>query len=341
MDKKTKVWLYVLLFLLIAALVVCVIFKLTLDDVNAKYIAALDAAANATAEPYATPAESEEPTAEPVSATEEPTVAGYTADEVLTMATELDAANARVAELEGEVAELEGRVAELETEVESITAASADGTLAAEQLTEAQAENDSLKAELDSANAELATAEAELDAATAELEIVKAEADTAKTELETATAELETAKAELETAKAELNTAQADVERLQAENEALRGDLEAADARVAKLENELNGYRSADAAVGTEVGDNVRVSGKQAEFGYTNNAGLQAVCTLKLDGEALFVSEKLAPGENIESFELTKELAQGTYEAEFTVELYREDGSVSTRTILPVTIEAE
>ena len=313
MDKKMKVWLYVLLFLLIAALVVCVIFKLTLDDVNAKYIAALDAAANATAEPYATPEQSEEPTAEPVSATDEPAVAGYTADEVLTMAEELDAANARVAELEETVVSLENEVASLETEVEGMTAAAADDTLYAAQLAEAQAENDSIRAELDTAKADLNTAKAELDAA----------------------------KAELDTAKAGLDASEAEAEKLKAENEGLKEDLNAADARIAELENELNGYRNTDAAVGTEVGDNVRVSGKQADFSYTNDSDLQAVCTLKLNGDVLFVSDKLVSGESIETFELSEEIARGTYDAEFMVELYREDDSVATRTILPVTIEAE
>ena len=131
------------------------------------------------------------------------------------------------------------------------------------------------------------------------------------------------------------------MDKLQAENEELGADLAAADARIAGLETELDGYRSADAAVGTEVSDAVCVNGKQAVFGYTNDSELQAVCTLKLNGETLFVSDKMAPGESIDGFELSEELAQGTYEAEFTVELCREDGSVATRTILPVTVEVE
>ena len=82
MEKKIRVWLVVLLFLLLAALAMCVSFKLRLDDVNEKYNAVISATPEATLEATleATPEVTPDATA-----TEEPTVAGYTAEEVEAM----------------------------------------------------------------------------------------------------------------------------------------------------------------------------------------------------------------------------------------------------------------
>ena len=354
MDKKIRVWLYVLLFLLIASLIMCVIFKLTLDDVNGKYMALLndgaDAAPQATvavtpgAEDTGVPA-----TQEPVSPTEEPTLAGYTEAQVLTMADELDAANARIAELEGREAELEtanARIAELEgceVELETANARIAELEGEAAALEDEVAGLEARVAELETGaenTADAAQQTEELDAVKTELDAARAELDAAKAELDTAKAELDTAKAELDTAKAELDTAKAELDSVAAQRDEALAALEEADAEIASLEGELDMYR-AESSAGGEFGDAVRVKGTEGEFEFTNSSAMNVVCRIVIGDEELYVSGMIAPGETLTAFTAAFEPEAGSHEAMLVVESIRDDGSVASRMSIPVTVIAE
>ena len=323
MDNKSKVWLIVLAFLMIAALTMCVVFKLKLDDVSDKYeavVAAAEATPSVTVvstEAAVTPdaTGTEEPTAEPVDATDEPVFSGYTLDEVEQMALDLEQARAHEIELEAEVASLQAEVDAYETD--------AEGDIDTDTRIEAmKAENEVLAAKVDVLSEDNAVL-------TSDLEYANAEKAALEKELESANAANETIAAELEA--------------VNAENQQLSIDLEAANARISELDAEISEFRKDDTAaavVYVEDAVNVASDGVSAQYDYTCGApeGSTAVCQLFMGDMELYTSPELKSGEKLVSFEMAEALAAGNHEGTLTVTTYRADGSVASRITLPVTI---
>jgi len=394
MDKKCRTWLLVLALLLLIALMLCVSFKLQLDDARAKYAGVLNnpVVESVTAAPSAaaeTPGATDEPAADPT----EPTVAGYTAAEVEAMEAELETSRAHERELEDENAALQaeldsyksaeptaeaasdnGIAAELETAMaendrltaELETANTENDRLTAEnnslkaELADATAENDRLAAELEAANAEddglageLADANAENDRLAAELETANTENDRLAAELEAANAEddelageLADANAENDRLAAELEAANAENDRLEdeletanIENDRLTSELETAYADIARMDGELAAYRGgASAALVTDDAVTVAADGVSAAYAFTNNAPGSVVYELSIGDKVLYTSDELAPGQALEGFTLNEALAPGSYEAMLTTVSYRQDGSVLSRIMIPVSI---
>ena len=71
-----------------------------------------------------------------------------------------------------------------------------------------------------------------------------------------------------------------------------------------------------------------------------NNAN-NVVFTLEIDGEAIYTSEPVAPGEAITSIQLEDPLPTGNYEALATQTAYAADGTYMTAVRIPITILAE
>lgn len=337
MDNKSKVWLIVLAFLMIAALTMCVVFKLKLDDVSDKYeavVAAAEATPSVTVvstEAAVTPdaTGTEEPTAEPVDATDEPVFSGYTLDEVEQMALDLEQARAHEIELEAEVASLQAEVDAYETD--------AEGDIDTDTRIEAmKAENEVLAAKVDVLSEDNAVL-------TSDLEYANAEKAALEKELESANAANETIAAELEAVNAENQQLSGELEAANAENQQLSSDLEAANARISELDAEISEFRKDDTAaavVYVEDAVNVAADGVSAKYDYTCGApeGSTAVCQLFMGDMELYTSPELKSGEKLVSFEIAEALAAGNHEGTLTVTTYRADGSVASRITLPVTI---
>ena len=67
-------------------------------------------------------------------------------------------------------------------------------------------------------------------------------------------------------------------------------------------------------------------------------SGNATVLSIELDGEAIYTSEPLQPGEVVETFELEKELPAGSYEALAVTTIMGEDGEPQLVSRVPVTI---
>ena len=352
MDKKCRTWLLVLALLLLIALMLCVSFKLQLDDARAKYAGVLNnpVVESVTAAPSAaaeTPGATDEPAADPT----EPTVAGYTAAEVEAMEAELETSRAHERELEDENAALQAELDSYKSAEPTAEAASDNGIAA--ELETAMAENDRLTAELETANtendrltaennslkAELADATAENDRLAAELEAANAEDDGLAGELADANAENDRLAAELEAANAENDRLEDELETANIENDRLTSELETAYADIARMDGELAAYRGgASAALVTDDAVTVAADGVSAAYAFTNNAPGSVVYELSIGDKVLYTSDELAPGQALEGFTLNEALAPGSYEAMLTTVSYRQDGSVLSRIMIPVSI---
>ena len=79
-----------------------------------------------------------------------------------------------------------------------------------------------------------------------------------------------------------------------------------------------------------------------AVWGYTNNtiSGNAVIISLELDGEALYRSEVLKPGEALAEFDLDRPLEAGEYAAVAIATVYSNGEAVSA-TRVPVSIIAE
>ena len=324
MDKKCRTWLLVLALLLLIALMLCVSFKLQLDDARAKYAGVLNnpVVESVTAAPSAaaeTPGATDEPAADPT----EPTVAGYTAAEVEAMEAELETSRAHERELEDENAALQAELDSYKSAEPTAEAASDNGIAA--ELETAMAENDRLTAELETANTEN-------DRLTAENNSLKAE-------LADATAENDRLAAELEAANAENDRLEDELETANIENDRLTSELETAYADIARMDGELAAYRGgASAALVTDDAVTVAADGVSAAYAFTNNAPGSVVYELSIGDKVLYTSDELAPGQALEGFTLNEALAPGSYEAMLTTVSYRQDGSVLSRIMIPVSI---
>ena len=133
---------------------------------------------------------------------------------------------------------------------------------------------------------------------------------------------------ELESANIELAAVNAELEKRIAELEAY------------KLEREL---ADGEAHAASTLNDTIVVDadGMTAHWNYINNtiSGNAVVLTISVDGEELFVSEALKPGDALESFSLTRALEAGSYEALVATSVTDAEGAILSSTRVPVSIQ--
>ena len=81
--------------------------------------------------------------------------------------------------------------------------------------------------------------------------------------------------------------------------------------------------------------------GVSAEYAVVNSAasGNSIIFELSLDGEIIYTSEKLLPGEQIEGFTLNSVLEPGSYDGAVSIKTMNARGEVISVTAAAVTIE--
>ena len=93
----------------------------------------------------------------------------------------------------------------------------------------------------------------------------------------------------------------------------------------------------------TDAASTIRIAadGVTGAWSYTNRtvSGNTVVLSLSLDGEELYRSEPLAPGEGIEQVELSRPLAPGTYAAEAVTRVLDAQGVEQFASRVVVTLE--
>ena len=328
MERRIRVWLITLALLLVAALAAAVVFKLQLDDRNEELDAASAQRESAEAQLSELNAQLELANADRDSAQAQleeasaQTVERDTAaqEEITRLGTELDAALARVDELEGALADAQ------------------------------QGAGDDMSAELTAAQAEIDELKAQLTAMEAELESERSAADELKTELAAANArvsELETRPSADDGPDSELTSANVRILELETE-------LAAADARIAELETRLAGMSAElDNYMAVYAGDGVnhasadmenavmvQADGITAAYALTNNtdSGNSVVFELTVDDEVLYTSGILTPGEALNEFSLSRVLDAGEYAGIAAIKTMAADGSLASAIRLPVKV---
>ena len=203
-----------------------------------------------------------------------------------------------------------------------------------ERETEGDAELEALQARLTAAeegleqlNGELAEQQETIETLTAQIDEMSTQAETDATQLEALQAQLTEAQAEADAKTEELTAAQAAYEQYVAELEAYRVQREPA---------------SGEAHVSTSVGNVIEIAddGVTATWDYVNRdiSGNAVTLSLVLDGETLYTSGALKPGEVIDSIQLGKPLEAGTYRAMAVTTVYDANGEVQLTNRVPVTL---
>ena len=214
---------------------------------------------------------------------------------------EINAQEAALAESVDSIELLEAELVSAQENVSTLNAAIIDGQNTIAQL---QAQVDALSAENESNSAE---SQAQIDALNAQITAEQEKIDALSDELAAANAQLEKLLAELE---------------------------------VYRLERELTDGEAHTAATLEEV-LTVAADGKSVAWAYTNNtiSGNAVVLSIQLDGEELYASAPLQPGESLPAFELSRALDAGEYEAVAVASVYDADGSFVSSTRVPVKIQ--
>ena len=243
---------------------------------------------------------------------------------------QLDAANEQ---LESVNAELESRSAELETanaELESSEAAMRETEA---QLAAANQSVADLQAQIESSDAAIAELEGEIAAAEAELTAANDKSAEQKTALEAQIASLNDDLAAEQSALAEAKAAHAQA---QAEFEQRLSEL-----RAYHIEREVS---AGESYLATQTGDMLVFDqtglAVDATLANSENSANNVVFTLEVDGEVIYTSEPIAPGESVSSIQLEAPLAPGNYEAMAIQTAYAADGASLTAVRIPITILA-
>ena len=297
--------------------------------------------------------------------------------ELTAMQTEIETNAVDIASLRSELdvkqTELDALQAQLDEKQTELDALQAELDINAVDMASLQAELDanasdmvSLLAELDTSAADIASLQAEIDANEADIASLQAEIDANEADIAGLTAELEAKQAELDTAAAGLAAAETALSDMTAQRDTAVADLAEAGAKVeeltavldtvsveyAALEAQLAEALSAQAdAASLDEGEfhasatmqevvSVASDGVSAIYDLTNSnmSGNSIIFELKLDGEVIYTSGKLAPGESLPEFSLEDPLAAGIYEANASIITLSADGGVSSRMSVPVTV---
>ena len=105
---------------------------------------------------------------------------------------------------------------------------------------------------------------------------------------------------------------------------------------------EQGGCTDGEAHSASSVSNTVSIGadGVTGEWNYVNNttSGNAVVLSITVDGEAIYTSELLQPGESIEGFVLETPLAAGSYVAMAVTSIYDEAGERLFSSSVPVTL---
>ena len=242
-------------------------------------------------------------------------------DNGLSDAEKLAAIEALEAELNESIEQLSAAAEEIASQKQAL--ATAEGTLA-----QMQSDLTASEQALAQKESELAGAQASIAALEGQIADLSAQSETdsvALAELEAQLAEAREAYARLEE---ELNAARAEYER-----------------RVAELEAYLLSRELIDgeAYIRTDAGSVIAIEsdGVTGVWSYVNStiSGNTVVLSITLDGEELFRSAPIAPGESLEGIELNRALTAGSHEAVAVTTVQDADGSVQCATRMPVVLE--
>ena len=283
--------------------------------------------------------------------------------ELTAMQTEIETNAVDIASLRSELdvkqTELDALQAQLDEKQTELDALQAELDINAVDMASLQAELDanasdmvSLLAELDTSAADIASLQAEIDANEADIAGLTAELEAKQAELDTAAAGLAAAETALSDMTAQRDTAVADLAEAGAKVEELTAVLDTVSVEYAALEAQLAEALSAQAdAASLDEGEfhasatmqevvSVASDGVSAIYDLTNSnmSGNSIIFELKLDGEVIYTSGKLAPGESLPEFSLEDPLAAGIYEANASIITLSADGGVSSRMSVPVTV---
>ena len=131
----------------------------------------------------------------------------------------------------------------------------------------------------------------------------------------------------------------------------LQAQLEAALAQYERVLAELRAYRisreltEGEAYTSTETVNAIAIAkdGVTGTWKFTNMAisGHDVVLEIVLDGQVLYTSQPIAPGESIDTIALNVPLASGTYDAMALTKTYGADGSYQSGTRTPITLIVE
>jgi len=107
-----------------------------------------------------------------------------------------------------------------------------------------------------------------------------------------------------------------------------------------KLERELAAGEAHTAATLENVLA-VAEDGKTVTWAYTNDtiSGNAVVLTIEMDGEELYRSAALQPGESLPAFELNRVLEAGSYDAVAVAAVYDAEGAFVSSARVPVGIQ--
>ena len=254
--------------------------------------------------------------------------------------------------VEGEVSEAVAAV-DLDAVKADVAAIMDDATKTPEEQAEALKAIEeqlavALPEEVEQAGDDLPAVQARLDAAEAEVQQLSDELVEKLVTIDDLNAQIEDLGKQAETDATQLEALQTQLADAESAAEVKSAELAEAKATYEKSLNELEAYRvkrdpaSGEAHIATAVENAIEVApdGVTATWQYSNSdlSGNAATLTLVLDGEEIYKSEALKPGEVIESITLAKPLAPGAYDALAVTTVYDESGEVQLTSRVPVTL---
>ena len=193
---------------------------------------------------------------------------------------------------------------------------------------------------------ELAQSQARVDELTASIEASQSTIQELEAQVAELTAQSETdnaqSAAQIEELNARIAAEEAKVDELTRQLAIANAELEACNAELAayRLDRELV---EGEAYTASTMGDVIRVAadGVHVEWSYTNDSisGNAVVLSILLDGEELYRSAQIQPGESVEGIALNRALSAGSYPAVAVMSVYDAEDAVVSATRVPVTIQ--
>ena len=242
------------------------------------------------------------------------------APEAMTEAERLTALKALATELNAMIADAEGVEAGEAGATEN--AAEDDAAIA-----EMQAELDAAAESIEQLTGELAAKQADIESLNAQIETLNAQSETDAEQVAALEKQLTEAMAQADAKRAELDGKTADYEK---QMDALRAYVVSRDP--------VAGEAYAATGTGSEIA--IEADGVTGAWEYVNNdiSGNPVVLTLQLEGETIYTSGALKPGQTLDTIKLNKALAAGEYEALAVTTITDEAGEVLFANRVPVTL---
>ena len=190
-----------------------------------------------------------------------------------------------------------------------------------------------LQAQIETGDATIASLEEQIAAAEAALTAANDESASQKADLEAQIASLND---DLAAEQAALSEAEAEHAAAQAEFEQRLSEL-----RAYHIEREVG---AGESYLATQTGDMLVFDANglamDATLVNSENSGNDVVFSLEVDGEVIYTSDPIAPGESLHSIQLDTPLAPGNYEAIATQTTYGPDGTYLSAVRIPIALLA-